>query len=156
MDELIFTTTRFWVGILLCATFVTFVSPAFAQDNLGLDSEPKDEPEKTPERVDAPLPKGVAANPGDVITEFGVRGTRRVEPDSVLGQLRLKVGDKIDLDVVSDDIRRIYRLGYFEDIQVDATKTNDGRVVVTFIVKEKPAIVTISSCSPKRARAPGS
>ncbi len=89
------------------------------------------------------IPEGTAATFGDVVDDVRVTGNRRVDPQSVLAQVRTKVGKPIDADVLSEDIKRIFRLGFFDDVQVDATKTKKGPVVVTFIIKEKPAIAEI-------------
>src|SRR5690606_25321661 len=52
------------------------------------------------------------------------------------------VGEPLDLETVSDDIKRIFRMGFFADIQVDANEVN-GRLVLTYFVAEKPAIARI-------------
>ena len=91
----------------------------------------------------ADLPEGVAAREGEVIDEIRVRGNRRVEAESILQQVRTAAGRPIDLRTISQDIERVFKLGYFEDIRVDATRTEEGRVIVTFIVNEKPSITAI-------------
>lgn len=95
-----------------------------------------------PDRI-VEIPEGTPAAEGDVVDELRVTGNRRVESDSVLAQLRMKAGQALRLAAVSEDIKRVYRLGYFEDVQVDATKTKAGKVVVTYIVDEKPAVAKI-------------
>jgi outer membrane protein insertion porin family len=100
------------------------------------------EPRPAPER-EIELPEGEPASEGDVVDELRVTGNRRVEAESVLNQVRTKVGQPIRPETISEDIKRIYRLGYFDDVRVDATRTTDGSVVVTYIVEEKPAITRI-------------
>ena len=90
----------------------------------------------------APLPAGEPAQAGDVVDELRVSGNRRVESESVLGQVTTKVGQPLSLSTISEDIKRIHRLGYFDDIRVDATRA-DGEVIVTYIVEEKPAVARI-------------
>lgn len=86
-----------------------------------------------------PLPVGEPAREGDIVDELRVSGQRRVEAESVLNQVRTEVQKPLSLRTISEDIKRIHRLGYFDDIRVDATRSN-GRVIVTYIVEEKPAI----------------
>lgn len=89
------------------------------------------------------VPVGSPATEGDTIDVLRVTGNRRVESESVLNQIALKAGHKLRAATISDAIKQAYRLGYFEDIRVDATRTADGQTVVTFIVEEKPAIARI-------------
>jgi len=93
---------------------------------------------------DQPLPTGESAQPGDRIDEVRVNGNRRVESQTILGQVRTSVGQGLSPLTVSDDLKRIYRLGFFDDVMVDGTRTEDSKVIVTFIVKEKPAVSEIA------------
>ncbi|MEM1348279.1 MAG: POTRA domain-containing protein, partial [Myxococcota bacterium] len=77
---------------------------------------------------------------GMLVERIDVRGNRRVEAQSIRSQLRTKINAKLSAETLSDDIRRVWRLGYFEDIQVDARVVDGARVVLTFDVEEKPAI----------------
>jgi len=89
---------------------------------------------------EADLPEGLAAKEGATVDEVRVAGNRRVEAGSVLDRAKTAEGRPLDRKQVSRDIRDIYDLGYFADVKVDATETSDGKVVVTFVVLEKPAI----------------
>lgn len=134
-------------SVIVCALVFLTGAPALAQAPRQPDEfRPGDaatEPAPLEFDRDDPLPEGEAAGSGDVIDELRVRGNRRVEKDSVLGQMRTTVGAEIDPARISEDIRRVYKLGYFEDIKVDATRTADDKVVLTIIVEEKPAISQI-------------
>jgi outer membrane protein insertion porin family len=90
------------------------------------------------QRVD--LPAGQMAREGAMIDRVQVQGNRRVESETILSEIRSRAGQPLVLETISDDIRRVYELGYFDDIRVDARQTTQGEVVVTFIVAEKPAI----------------
>ena len=79
---------------------------------------------------------------GSTVDDIRVEGNRRVETEAVLRNIRQKVGEPLSHDQVSRDIRAIYALGFFDDIQVDAT-TAAGRLVLTFVVKEKPSVASI-------------
>ncbi len=67
------------------------------------------------------------------------RGNRKVEDDALRANLKLKPGMVLSKELLQQDVRALWRLGYFEDIQVEATQAEGGQVV-TFVVKEKPAI----------------
>jgi outer membrane protein insertion porin family len=86
--------------------------------------------EKAPSRV--ALPKL------DVI-RIHFRGNRKVEDDALKVNLKLKPGMVLSKDLLQEDVRAIWRLGYFEDVQVETAEA-EGGLVVTFVLKEKPAI----------------
>lgn len=73
------------------------------------------------------------------IGEVGVRGLEFLDEDVVLMRLETKVGDVFDPKKIDNDIRRIYGLGYFDDIEVYSDEIPDG-FAVTFQVEEKPRI----------------
>ncbi|RLF60420.1 MAG: outer membrane protein assembly factor BamA, partial [Thermoplasmata archaeon] len=68
-----------------------------------------------------------------------VRGNQRVEKEAILAVVETKKGDKLDPEKLNEDLRNIYKMGYFEDVQ---TETEDGPrgKIVTFKVVEKPSI----------------
>ncbi|TDP71827.1 outer membrane protein assembly factor BamA [Bradymonas sediminis] len=92
---------------------------------------------------DATVPKGKAGREGQTIDVIQVVGNVRVESESVLHKATSAVGQPLDLGRISKDIQSIHGLGYFNDVQVDATTTDDGQLVVSYIVSEKPAIAEI-------------
>lgn len=83
------------------------------------------------------------AQEGRTVDEIRVEGNRRVEPEAILRNVRQRVGEPLSYDQISRDIRAVFSLGFFEDLQVDASD-KDGRLVVTFIVDEKPSISAIA------------
>ncbi len=68
-----------------------------------------------------------------------VSGARTVARDTILAKVQTKPGGPYDARVASEDIRRVFALGYFTDVKTTLTERPDG-VVVTFVVQEKPAI----------------
>jgi outer membrane protein insertion porin family len=67
------------------------------------------------------------------------RGNRKVEDDALRVNLKIKAGMALNRDLLQEDVRTIWRLGYFEDVQVETAEA-EGGLVVTFVLKEKPAI----------------
>ncbi len=82
------------------------------------------------------------AQEGRTVDELKVDGLRRVEAAAVLRNVRQQVGEPLSYDQISRDIRAIFAMGFFDDLQVDASEV-DGKLVVTIIVKEKPSIARI-------------
>ncbi|MGI9538436.1 MAG: outer membrane protein assembly factor BamA [Desulfocapsaceae bacterium] len=70
-------------------------------------------------------------------------GNTRIDSGAILRKIQSKVGDVYDPAILRDDLKAIYALGYFDDVQIDV-KDGDSGKIVTFRVVEKPAISSIS------------
>lgn len=77
------------------------------------------------------------------VTAIEIKGIKRIEEAAVKSRISLKLGDVLSQDKISDDIKSIYRMGYFEDVRADI-EPFEGGVRVIFTVKEKPTIVKLS------------
>jgi outer membrane protein insertion porin family len=96
-----------------------------------------------PEAADAPLaaePAPEPASSGPVIAAIKVEGNRRVEPDAIRAAMTSKVGQVLSKPRITADLRTLFVLGYFSDIQVDSASAGEGKVDLTVKVVEKPAI----------------
>lgn len=89
------------------------------------------------------LPNGEAAQEGQTVDRIQVAGNRRIESESILNRVDLSEGDPLEPSVISSDINNIYDLGFFEDIKVDARVVDGETLLVTFLVREKPAVANI-------------
>jgi outer membrane protein insertion porin family len=67
------------------------------------------------------------------------RGNRKVEDDALRVNLRTVPGASLTQDLLREDVRAIWRMGFFEDVQVEANPF-EGGVAVVFALKEKPSI----------------
>jgi outer membrane protein insertion porin family len=79
----------------------------------------------------------------ELITDVRVAGNKRIEADAIERVLRVKTGDVLRAGDISRDMKSIYKMGYFENIRVEA-QTSEGGKAVTFHVQEKPTIRRIS------------
>jgi len=73
------------------------------------------------------------------IAEVQILGHDKIGSSAILSQIETKVGDPLSHEVLRNDIKRIYEMGYFTDVQVDVKETEEGPLV-TFVVVEKPSI----------------
>lgn len=73
------------------------------------------------------------------IDSIKVRGNQRIETAAILALVRSKPGDRVDPEKLDQDLRGIYKMGFFVDIKVETEEGARGRVVV-FEVTEKPSI----------------
>jgi outer membrane protein insertion porin family len=76
------------------------------------------------------------------VKSIQIRGNKRIEDPAIRGRLTLKVGDTYTAEVIRTQIRLIYEMGFFEDVQIETEPGADG-VGVVFIVREKPFITEI-------------
>jgi outer membrane protein insertion porin family len=82
---------------------------------------------------------GTAAADGFRIVAVEVRGASRVAPDAVRKAMGTQVGQELDLEKVRQDVKAIYRMGYFRDVTFD-TEEVPGGYRLTVIVAEKPIV----------------
>lgn len=82
---------------------------------------------------------------GRTVTKVEVAGNKNISGATILSKIRTREGSAFSQLVASDDLKRLYALGYFSDIKIDLADFSDG-VAVTFRVKELPLLkeVTLS------------
>ena len=79
---------------------------------------------------------------GEPIASVTVRGNRTVSDVLIFNKLETREGSTYSEEVVKEDVKRLYGLGYFSNISVDVEKVESG-VKVGFIVREKPELSQI-------------
>lgn len=72
----------------------------------------------------------------DKIARVEIAGNRKIGADAVRQKLKSKPGNLLDEEDISDDIKTIFKMGYFLDVSVDVA-TEAGGKVLTFNVVEK-------------------
>jgi len=77
---------------------------------------------------------------GRPIERVQFRGNRKVEDDAIRVQLLSKAGALLDVAKLRDDVRAMWKLGFFADVEVEGEVGPSGGVTLTFAVKEKPSI----------------
>jgi len=79
----------------------------------------------------------------DRIAAIDVRGNEILDDDVVLMRLKIQPGDAYDPKTVNAELKSLYDLGYFDDIEISMEESSEGkRLIIT--VKEKPLIQAIS------------
>lgn len=90
----------------------------------------------------------LAAEPSDlegrVIRSIAIEGLRRIEPAAVRLVLGSREKRPLSLATVGEDVRAIYGMGYFRDVQVFARPVGD-QVALELVVEEKPAVREIET-----------
>ena len=83
---------------------------------------------------------GVAAE--ENISKIMIMGNSKVEEGVIRGAIKSREGGLLSVEKIREDLRSIFDLGYFTDVQVDIKSTPQGKEVI-FIVVEKPSIKEI-------------
>ena len=70
------------------------------------------------------------------LKDVRIGGNVRVEEDGIRLHVKSRPGDPFNPTLVEQDVRAIYRMGFFDDVQAELSPDN----VLTYAVKEKPYI----------------
>src|SRR5713101_2326978 len=74
-----------------------------------------------------------------VIKDIAVQGNRRVQEAVILGRVTAKIGSPFVPTRLAEDIRNIFALGFFDDVQLKV-EDFEGGVKLVFVVVERPFI----------------
>jgi len=85
---------------------------------------------------------GFASAEAEKIVEVVVKGTRRIEKSAVLNVVKMKAGDTLESEKTDSDIRAIYKMGHFQDVQAAVEESEKGPVLA-YVVVEKPIVRSI-------------
>jgi outer membrane protein insertion porin family len=115
---------------IILALFAFFVFSAIA-----LNAFAQDPPQESPSQEQAA--------PQKLVTSIQVKGNKAISTNTIISKIKTRVGSPYQENVVSDDLKRLYLLGFFSDIKIDTEDYKDG-VKVIFTVTERPLIGKIS------------
>ena len=74
-----------------------------------------------------------------IIKDIAVQGNRRVQEAVILGRVSVKIGTPFVPTLLADDIRNVFALGFFDDVQLKA-EDFEGGVKLIFVVIERPFV----------------
>lgn len=77
------------------------------------------------------------------VKEIIVSGMQRANENTIRFYIRSKTGEPYSVLTTREDIRRIYNLGYFDDIRLVIKEKDDGLTLV-YEVKEKPFVKSVT------------
>jgi len=78
-----------------------------------------------------------------LVTAIEVKGNKAISTNTVISKMKTKIGSPYQENVTSDDLKRLYLLGFFSDIKID-TEDYKGGVKVIIRVVERPIIEKIT------------
>jgi outer membrane protein insertion porin family len=77
------------------------------------------------------------------VTAVEVKGLRRIEEGALRSKLTQRIGEQLSQEKTTEDIKAIYRMGYFDDVKTELVPF-EGGIKVQYIVKEKPTIIKVA------------
>ncbi len=75
----------------------------------------------------------------EIVSEIRVEGNKRIESDAIKRKVKTKAGSIYKASQLSDDLKAIFNMGYFDDLRVETEADAKGKII-TFHVKEKPTV----------------
>ena len=84
------------------------------------------------------------AQEGETVVAVELRGAKTVAQETVLARVQTKPGSPYQNAIVSEDIRRLFALGYFTDVRADVEPLPEGLRLV-FVVTEKPTVAAVEA-----------
>jgi outer membrane protein insertion porin family len=81
-------------------------------------------------------PPAVTAQEKEPLNDVKITGNVRVEEDGIRLHVKSRPGSVFDPAIVEQDVKAIFRMGFFDDVQAQLSPDN----VLTYAVKEKPYV----------------
>ena len=81
--------------------------------------------------------------PAKLVTAIEIKGNKSISSNTIISKMKTRIGSTYQENIISDDLKRLYLLGFFSDIKIDTQDYKDGlKVIVT--VAERPVIEKIT------------
>lgn len=77
-----------------------------------------------------------------LINSIEIKGLKRIDEIAVKSKITQKTGEPISQEKTNEDIKNIFKLGYFDDVRAEI-ESFEGGIKLIYVVKEKPTIVKI-------------
>lgn len=85
------------------------------------------------------------------IADISPRGNKRIDSGAILQQIMSRPGDRYHPDNLREDLKNIFKMGYFDDVKIEVKDTDKGKDII-FEVKEKPVIGQIKVTGEKKLK----
>jgi len=86
-----------------------------------------------------------------IISAVQVEGNQRVEDDAIRLHISQRPGEPLNRDAVSNDIKSIYQMGFFQNVTAD-TRHQGGKEILVYKVTERPQITDVKIVGMKEMR----
>jgi len=109
------------------------------------EEKPQDQAEQSTASSPAAAPAAPATAPVITknVTAMEVIGNKAISTNVIISKMKTRIGSAYQENIISDDLKRLYLLGFFSDIKIDTQDYKDGLKVIINVV-ERPIIEKIS------------
>jgi len=77
------------------------------------------------------------------VTAIEVTGNKAISTNVIISKMKTRIGSAYQENIISDDLKRLYLLGFFSDIKIDTQDYKDGLKILIHVA-ERPIIEKIS------------
>ncbi len=77
-----------------------------------------------------------------IVDQIRIEGNQRIEKDAILFHITQEADQPLDDDAVDEDIRSIYKLGFFYSVSAKLV-TIKGQQVLVYTVSERPQVIEV-------------
>ena len=77
-----------------------------------------------------------------LVASIAPAGNERIDSGAILRKIETKPGDIYDTEQLRQDLKSIFSMGYFDNVEIEVTDTEKGKAI-TFRVDEKPVIMRV-------------
>ncbi len=79
-----------------------------------------------------------------LVEAIKVEGNKKIDTQSIKAKLSTKIGAPLSMEMVRQDIRNLYEIGYFDDVRVYIDKASEGGgIILYFVLVEKPSLTKV-------------
>ncbi len=122
----------FWVVFLT----LSFNLSLFAQEDLRqqdpVQSEKQESPPASPEEPSEKIVKAIE-----------VKGNKSISTNTILSKMKTRISGVYHENIINDDYKRLYLLGFFENIEINTEDYKEGLKIIV-VVTERPIIEKIT------------
>jgi len=86
------------------------------------------------------------------IAKIEISGNTRIDSGAILKHIQHRAGDQYNPTRLREDLKNIYKMGYFDDVQIKVEDTEEGKIVI-FTVNEKEVITSVTISGEKNLEA---
>ena len=77
-----------------------------------------------------------------LINSIEIKGLKRIDESALKSRITQRPGEPISQEKTNDDIKNIFKMGYFDDVRAEI-EPFEGGIKLVYLVKEKPTIIKI-------------
>jgi len=98
--------------------------------------------QEKPQGQNEQAPALTKETPAKLVTAIEIKGNKSISSNTIISKMKTRIGSSYQENIISDDLKRLYLLGFFSDIKIDTQDYKDGLKVIITVV-ERPIIEKI-------------